>query len=503
MAMLTASDAAPVSPLLGKPRLPVPLPPVAPILGAPPVAPPAATPTAPATSTGLSRVGPSAMGPEIVQSALPTGLNAMRPVTPESAAPMTATGPGSVLAQKMARLDKADAPSTAAAPATPVPAPVGTSVLPLPAPEQAAPMTPTAPPALPPGTTSLGGDIAPPPAGGYPTVGPMLGTPPTPTADPTAGISTFGPGNDLTAAQINPAASAALTTKEGQAQTAQDLTLQGLQGLSSAPDRQTLAKQALDNFIAQTDPGYQQRLRQSQDLSATMGRVGSGMAADDVVRLGRSREQEIVAQEANLANETAGQQLADQESKLAAAQSVTGTLTGTAAQRAAQDAAARGELRTERGYQAGQSQQNVENEANQRAMEAALQGQQFGQNVTAAELGMGVANADTAQANAAQAAAANQIGQSALERSLGPMGSTAPAAPAAPTAGAGPGFTPPAYTPSAPDVGALPPPTLPGGVAGLLPPGQSGPTYDANGNLIDPLTGQPLDPTTGLPVGGG
>jgi hypothetical protein len=93
------------------------------------------------------------------------------------------------------------------------------------------------------------------------------------------GVTEFGPGNDLRSTQIAPTASERLLGMGQQTNRARELTAQGLENLSSAPDRQTLARQSLENFISSTDPGYQQRLRQSKDEArrwAESGRDGGG-----------------------------------------------------------------------------------------------------------------------------------------------------------------------------------------------------------------------------------
>jgi hypothetical protein len=96
------------------------------------------------------------------------------------------------------------------------------------------------------------------------------------------------------------------------------------------------------------------------------------------------------------------------------------------------EAAQRGELRGERGYQGDTAQQAITNRANQVAMEAALQQQQFGQNLDRARFASGdVASAYDTQGQNATDAAADAFRLGAVERSLGVGGGTATAAPAA------------------------------------------------------------------------
>jgi len=200
---------------------------------------------------------------------------------------------------------------------------------------------------------------------------------------------------------------------------ARELTAQGLENLSGAPDRQTLARQSLENFISSTDPGYQQRLRESADRAASLGRVGSGMAADDIVRLGRGREAEIVQQSRELAGETAGRELEDRAARLAAAQGVAGQFGQEEGGQFGREAAQRGELRGERGYQGDLAQQAITNRANQVAMEATLQQQQFGQNLERGRFASDVASGYETQGQNAQDAAAEAFRLGAVERSLG------------------------------------------------------------------------------------
>ena len=364
-----------VAPRLGAPPPVVAPPPVAPLLGGfqPPTGDPIRNPVTPTTLTAPSPAPAPAPTPEVIQAQTPPGETPRQPntvVPPVSAPPaMELLGGGTITRT-------AD---------TILPAPTGPGSG---------------------GTMYAGGNATFNEAGGNAArlVAPNLGPPPD------AGITEFGPGNDLRASQINPAASARLAGIAGQsdqaraaeiaaarqgpfegitarenpvvgqlegqairqvgaggpapfedvaapgsyeaspeAQRARVLAAQGLENMAGGPNRQQLAEQSLQSFIASTDPGYQRRLRESADLSASMGRVGSGMAADDITRLGRGREAEIIQQSRELAGETAGQELEDRARRLVAAQSAGGQFQGEDLGQAGFRQGLRGEARGERG----------------------------------------------------------------------------------------------------------------------------------------------------------
>jgi|SRR3990167_6669390 len=406
-----AYDPPPVAALrLGKPPVPVPPPgPLAPALGAP--AGSAPTPTVPPVAP--SPAPAPAPTPEVVKAETPVGET---PKAPETAVPPVANPPGTTTIGELGGGNGII--TTRAVPGQPSPwggpTPAVTQI--------------TQPPLLNAGkmgSGSAGGDIAsrvnPPKPPGVPAtpsapikppgvpVGPLAGPPP-----PDAGITEFGPGNDLRGAQINPLASARLGGIAGQsdqaraaeiaaaqprpfegitarespvvgqlegqairqvgtggpgafegvaapssyapsaeAQRARVLAAQNLESMSGGPNRQALALDALRNFTQATDPEYQARLRQSKDEAASMGRVGSGMAADDIIRLGRTREQELALREAELANTTAGQELEDRATRLAAAQSAGGQFQGEDLGQAGFTQGLRGEARGERGAALG------------------------------------------------------------------------------------------------------------------------------------------------------
>lgn len=160
---------------------------------------------------------------------------------------------------------------------------------------------------------------------------------------------------------------------------ARSLTGQGLESLYSAPNRQELAGNTLNRFIEDQNLDYARRAQDVGRTAASLGRIGSGMTADDIVRLGRDREANIVRESARLADETAGQELADRVTRLGQSQNVLGSLSGedraTEGQRLdrvgvlsgledqqfGQGLTQRNELRGERGYQGDLAQQAISN----------------------------------------------------------------------------------------------------------------------------------------------
>lgn len=304
-------------------------------------------------------------------------------------------------------------------------------------------------------------------------------------------LSDFGPGNDLRSTQINPASSGRLVgagqatdaarqdlvnyaepefqgvAAPSQFQTGADtsrarqLTSQGLESLVGAPSRQQLAADALQNFIQSTEPEYQRRQQEVGRRAAALGRLGSGMTADDVMRLGNSREQEIIQQSRELANQTAGQELSDRALRLDAARGVAGQfggedldragfeqglrgeargergdylnygqqqfanrrarladLSGEESRQFGQESARRGELRTERDYQTGQADRAQRNRLDQRLLEEDIQQRAFERALRRAQLQGGFARDFADEGDLDQQAAADLLQQLAMRRAL-------------------------------------------------------------------------------------
>lgn len=280
----------------------------------------------------------------------------------------------------------------------------------------------------------------------------------------------FGPGNDLRFQQINPVASERQQQTAGQVDQARNavsgaagytpasdtararqLTSQGLESLQG-PDRTQLARQALDQFVADQNIAYGQRTQDVGRNAAAFGRIGSGMAADDVQRLGRSREQELIAEQGRLARDTASQQLSDRQAQLDAARGVSSdfagqdlnaadfnrsgrlstlnALSGLEGQQYGQDASNQAALRGERGYQSGVGQQAIDNAARQQDMESAAQQSEFNRNASRAGYGLTAAGQeyDIGQQQASDAAGSlEQLAQrQAIQRASQGSGNAPP-----------------------------------------------------------------------------
>lgn len=96
-----------------------------------------------------------------------------------------------------------------------------------------------------------------------------------------------------------------------QAAQLQQQTMSGLRDLSSAPDRATLAANALKLQRDATEPQYQQDLRAVGQKAAALGRIGSGMTTSELGDVTLQREKALGQYGAQLANDAAGQTLTD------------------------------------------------------------------------------------------------------------------------------------------------------------------------------------------------
>lgn len=103
----------------------------------------------------------------------------------------------------------------------------------------------------------------------------------------------------------------------GQLRGALTSRLQNLEG----PDRSQLAKEALSLYEQESEPGYQQRLRQVGQQAAAQGRIGAGMTTSELGDVTTLRERELARRRQETALRTAGETLAD---RLASAQAVQG-----------------------------------------------------------------------------------------------------------------------------------------------------------------------------------
>jgi hypothetical protein len=223
----------------------------------------------------------------------------------------------------------------------------------------ATPLGPLAPGSPQPGTVPAPLSTATAPA---PSIGVQLGSPIPPLQ-----TTSFGPGNNLVGAQINPTASpdtAAARTQLGSLFS--DIGAQ-------APNRLAIAQNALKTFDEQQADQEKLGVQNIGREAAAAGRLGSGMVSTSLgdlqTQLNRAREQET----RGLAGEVAGQTLNDRLAALSGTEGALGELSGL-------DTQAQTALRGERGYQATQDQQAIDNLVRQFGLEQGAQAQDFSQN---------------------------------------------------------------------------------------------------------------------------
>lgn len=171
-----------------------------------------------------------------------------------------------------------------------------------------------------------------------------------PQGDPRVGALEGSAMGDVAGAQSNPFESIGVGSynRANDTARARELTGQGLESLYNAPNRQQLAEQSLQAFIQQTEPDARRRMQDVGRSAASLGRIGSGMTADDAWRVGNSREQEIVQEAGRLARETAGMELGDRLNRLGASQGVAGQFQDSDLADAGFQQGLRGEARGER-----------------------------------------------------------------------------------------------------------------------------------------------------------
>lgn len=236
--------------------------------------------------------------------------------------------------------------------------------------------------------------------------------PPSPAPGATASqMQAFTPQQNLLGTQITQGAN----PLQQQAESLQGTTLGTL---GSLPNRQQLAEQSFQALEAASLPGTQQAMRDLGQRAASLGRIGSGMVTSEAGDIFRQRELGLANIRAQLAAQTAGQQLGDELSKLGGAQSVGGQQFGQ------QQALTEG-LRGERGFQAGEEQRAINNALQQFLTQQGAQGQAFGQDLAQQQLlaGMGFGSVSPTELAIAQEygdqAAATQAGITDLLGTLG------------------------------------------------------------------------------------
>lgn len=211
--------------------------------------------------------------------------------------------------------------------------------------------------------TTEGVAIAPPSQTITSTSTPGIVPPPITTAQPSP-ITSFGPGNDLVSAQINPVASGRTGDTMGAVDAARN-------ALTGGPNRSDLASQYIDQWNQSTEPQYQRDLTQATKLAAANGRIGSGMLTTDYGNIALARDNARQVAQRGFQTDALGGTIQDRLNNL-------GALSGLEGQQYGQDAANRNEVRGERGYQQGLSQQDFTNNAQRLALEEALTQGQYG-----------------------------------------------------------------------------------------------------------------------------
>ena len=171
-------------------------------------------------------------------------------------------------------------------------------------------------------------------------------------------ITSFGPGNDLVSAQVNPVVSG----RTGDTMSAVDAARNALSG---GPNRADLASQYLSQWDQASQPQYQKDLRDATKLAAANGRLGSGMLTNSYGDLATNRANARDVAAKGFYTDALSGTINDRLNNL-------GALSGLESQQYGQDAANRNEVRGERGYQQGLSQQAFSNDAQRLALEEAL-----------------------------------------------------------------------------------------------------------------------------------
>ena len=98
--------------------------------------------------------------------------------------------------------------------------------------------------------------------------------------------------------------------------------------LNTTPDRATLASNTMKRLIDDTNPQFEQDLRQVGQKAAALGRVGAGMTTNDLGTVAQRRNEQLVRRSQELADQAAGLSLQDQQDKLNAARGVTSDFAG-------------------------------------------------------------------------------------------------------------------------------------------------------------------------------
>lgn len=102
----------------------------------------------------------------------------------------------------------------------------------------------------------------------------------------------------------------------------------GIQNLSTAPNRAGLAQQAFGLLQQESDPAFQQQLRQVGQRAASLGRLGAGMTTSNLGDVASERNRYLANEQQRLSLGAAEAELADRLNILGATQSGLGQLAG-------------------------------------------------------------------------------------------------------------------------------------------------------------------------------
>jgi len=94
------------------------------------------------------------------------------------------------------------------------------------------------------------------------------------------------------------------------------------------PDRQSLVARAFQRLREESEPGFQQELRQVGQKAAALGRLGAGMTTSDLGDVAQRRNEFLGRRMAELSDDAASQELADRLGVAGAYQGGFGTLAG-------------------------------------------------------------------------------------------------------------------------------------------------------------------------------
>jgi hypothetical protein len=236
------------------------------------------------------------------------------------------------------------------------------------------------------GNTDQGYTPAAPPFSGQapPTNGGTLGTQPSPTAPalptpsgtsgsaPGASTTPFTANQNLVGQQITP-------TTDPQTLAYQQMTQAAANNLNTNSPT-ALAQQEYNTFAQQSDPAYQQSLKQATDAAAAGGALGSGMLNTSLGNLANQRSLQLTGESQGLQENALQQQIANQFNTV-------GALSGLEGQSFGQGQTNLQDLMQQQGYQAGQQQTGIQNAAEEYQLEQAAQNQQFNQGLNETNAG--------------------------------------------------------------------------------------------------------------------